>query len=201
MSAPFLIIDGYNLMHAVGMARADYGPGGLEKQRNRFLAWLVRNVPRSQQARTTVVFDAHEAPPGLPRHGSVEQIAVRFAAPGEDADSLIEELIAGHSAPRQVLLVSSDHRLQRAARRRRARFSDSDAFIERLARQAASREKQRQRAAENPPAKEGGTLGAEEVAGWLAEFGPVPEAENLSPALDPNEVEFWIARLRELDDE
>lgn len=196
MSASFLIIDGYNLMHAVGMARERYGPGGLERQRQRFLAFLVRQVPRAQRSRTTVVFDAIGAPQGLPRQSFLEQIEVLFASPGEEADALIEQLIATHSAPRQVLVVSSDHRLQRAARRRRARFTDSEEFIARLARQAVSRTR---RESPDPPEKRGKKLSADEVARWLAEFGPLPEAEETDLQPDINDAQFWLDRLRDLD--
>ena len=45
-------------------------------------------------------------------------LTVRFAVRYEEADRLIEELIRADSAPRRLVVVSSDHRLQRAARRR-----------------------------------------------------------------------------------
>jgi len=76
--------------------------------------------------RTMIVFDAVSAPPGLPRnlvHGS---LAVRFARRGGTADELLEELIAEEPDPRNLLVVSSDHRVQRAARQRGAEFVDSD---------------------------------------------------------------------------
>ena len=39
---------------------------------------------------------------------------------------MLEELIETHAAPRSLVVVSSDHRVQRAARRRGAAFRDSD---------------------------------------------------------------------------
>lgn len=201
MGVSFLIVDGYNLMHAVGLARARYGPGQLQKQRERLLAFLAEHVSAIQRLRTTVVFDARDAPPGLARHAVHAEMEIVFARPGDEADPLIEELIAAHSAPKQVLLVSSDHRLQKAARRRRARFIDSEAFAEKLERAAAARDHPVVREPENPAEKTGGGLAAEDVAAWLEEFGPLPEAEGLSPSVDPNEVEFWRERLRELDEE
>ena len=68
-------------------------------------------------------------------------ITVRFAAQYEEADELIEELIRADSAPRRLVVVSSDHRIQRAARRRRAKAVDSDVWYAELVR--ARRERQR----------------------------------------------------------
>src|SRR5690606_3322167 len=94
MGVSFLIIDGYNLLHAVGLGRARYGPGQLEKQRQRLLAFLAEHVSAIQRLRTTVVFDARDAPPGLARHAVHAEMEIVFARPGEEADPLIEELIA-----------------------------------------------------------------------------------------------------------
>ena len=90
-------------------------------------------------ATATVVFDARQAPPGLPRELSHRGITVRFAAGYESADELIEQLIQRDSAPRRLVVVSSDHRLHRAARRRKAQAIDSDQWYEQtIAAQRAS---------------------------------------------------------------
>ena len=121
-----LVIDGYNLLHASGILGRGIGPGGLERSRTALLNFLAESLDKRQLARTTVVFDAREAPPGLPRTIEHQGITVRFAARGSDADQEIEQLIAKHSAPRRLTVVSSDHRLHRAARRRQAKAVDSD---------------------------------------------------------------------------
>src|ERR1700746_1524702 len=127
---PYLIIDGYNLLHAAGLARRRYGPRQLERGRAQLLAYLAKHLTEAERERATIVFDAAEAPPGLPRELSAGGITVRFAGPGKEADDTIEELIAAHSAPRQILLVSSDHRLQRSAQKRRGTFTDSEEFVQ-----------------------------------------------------------------------
>jgi len=129
MPQRFLIIDGYNLLHAAGMARFKYGPGELEKARHRLLNFLANRLSPRECERTTIVFDAGDAPYESPRQSSHEGMTVLFAPAGGDADSLIETLIERHSAPRQVQVVSSDHRLQKAARKRRAKAVDSDVFF------------------------------------------------------------------------
>jgi len=47
---------------------------------------------------------------------------------------VLEELIEAEADPRHLTVVSSDHRIQRAARRRKAIFVDSDAWLGELRR-------------------------------------------------------------------
>lgn len=178
----YLLIDGYNLMHAVGAARERYGPGDLERRRNRFLNELASRLTERERARATVVFDAGESFSDLPRTYSVERMTISFAFPGSDADSLIEELLAKHSAPRQVQVVSSDHRLQRAAKRRRASFIDSEHFAANLTRRGPIREGRpvEDRAARDLQIKRSGEVPAAELESWLTVFA---DAERL--LIDP----------------
>ena len=128
MARLFLMIDGYNLMHAVGLARQSYGPGDLEIRRNRLLQQLAARLNPPTIDRTTIVFDAFAADGDSDRHQSVHGLSVVFAPCGTDADSEIERLIASHPAPRQLVVISSDQRLHRAARRRRAQAVNSSDF-------------------------------------------------------------------------
>lgn len=208
MADPFLIVDGYNLMHAAGMARLRYGPGDLQRCRTQFLRYLVRHLPSRVRGRTTVVFDAGDAPAGLPRRTTLNGMHVLFADPGHDADTLIEQLIAAHSSPRQIRLVSSDHRLQKAARRRRGRFVDSEDFVAELEQRGPVSENQsaqapgHRRAADS---KAGGKIDPEETAEWLEIFGNIPETDRSQhiPETDPlqDDVDRWQSRVDELKDE
>ena len=128
MAKQFLIIDGYNLMHAAGFARLRYGPGDLERQRNRFLKSLSTELISTERKLTKVIFDAFESSGNDQRVFILDEMTIEFARSGEDADSLIEYLIQEHSAPKQILVISSDHRLQKAARKRKAAFIDSDKY-------------------------------------------------------------------------
>jgi predicted RNA-binding protein with PIN domain len=129
MSVPFLIIDGYNVMHAAGLARATYGPGDLARKRFELLVKLARRLTIEERKRCTVVFDAIDAPKYLSGRFRHEEMLVLFAEPGHEADELIEILICEHSAPRRLTVVSSDHRLQNAIRKRRGTAVDSDVFL------------------------------------------------------------------------
>jgi hypothetical protein len=62
---------------------------------------------------------------------------VIYATKADSADECIQELIKSSSAPKNLTVVSSDHEIQRAARRRKAKSITSDAFcVELTARRA-----------------------------------------------------------------
>jgi predicted RNA-binding protein with PIN domain len=163
-----LLIDGYNLLHVTAIV----GHGGLRGSREGLLRFLASAIEPRERPQTTIVFDAAEAPPNLPRTIVVEEMTIHFSSEYDNADELIEELIEAHSVPKSLLVVSSDHRIQRAARRRKAPFVDSDVwFAEALRRRAAMK------APAPIIAKPAGPLNGDEIAFWLAEFGDVGEIE------------------------
>ncbi|MGE3410255.1 MAG: NYN domain-containing protein [Pirellulales bacterium] len=136
-----LLIDGYNLLHAAGIfprGKASGGPlatGTLERSRNALLNYLAAALDEKLRRQTTVVFDAAYAPPGLPREVTHHGLTVRYASEYDSADTLIEELIRANATPRKLTVVSGDHRIQRAARRRRATAIDSDSWCYQLGQQ------------------------------------------------------------------
>jgi hypothetical protein len=174
MAHVFLLIDGYNLMHAAGMARERYGPGDLQRARERLLKFLFQRLVPSELSKTTIVFDSREAPPGLPAGWLDKGVQILFAAPTGDADETIEDLLRGHSAPQQLLLVSSDHRLQNAARRRRSAFIDSDAFVDYLETRPPPKETTPKETAAPRDPKQSGEIAADELAHWIGVFGELP---------------------------
>jgi uncharacterized protein len=132
MSPPFLLVDGYNLMHAAGLARASYGPGDLARKRHELLVKLARRLTVEERKRCTIVFDAMDAPKNSTRRFRHDELVILFAEPGHDADGVIESLIQQHSAPRHLTVVSSDHRLQTAIRKRRGNSLDSETFLKQI---------------------------------------------------------------------
>lgn len=126
-----LIIDGYNLLHTSGLFGKP-GPGNLQRSRQALIQFLIESLTPAEIAGTTLVFDAAAAPPGLPDTLSRGGLTIRFARGYADADALIEELIQADTSPRRLVVVSGDHRLHRAARRRRARAQDSDQWYEEM---------------------------------------------------------------------
>ncbi len=124
-----VLIDGYNLMYAAGLISRGLGPESLARARSALLNFVAMSLPEAELAGSVVVFDSSQAPAGLPQTSRHRGLLVQFATHYEDADALIEELIRQCSAPKRLTVVSSDHRLQRAARRRRAKAVNSDTWF------------------------------------------------------------------------
>jgi predicted RNA-binding protein with PIN domain len=187
------LIDGYNLMFALGVTGKKRGSKALESSRTALLNVLADALPPEDAPRTVVVFDAQRPPPGLPRETRFREIVVYFASDHEDADELMEELIARHSAPRQLTVVSSDHRLQRAARRRKATASDSDVWFDNLLR----RRNELRRPPRRPPTPDSGE--ENDVEFWLREFAgfTLPEVDvEPAPAKPPKSPRRSSSRKR-----
>ncbi len=175
MSPPFVILDGYNVLHAAGLARMQYGPGDLERARQRLLALLANKLRADERTRCTVVFDAQQAPPDAATAANHHGLAVRFAPAGQDADTVIEQLIASHPASRRLIVVSSDHRLHHAAKRRSAKPVDSETFLAELdRRESISPLKE---TTEESPAKAPPRRGTKRDDEWLKEFGEIDVSE------------------------
>jgi uncharacterized protein len=192
-----LLIDGYNLIHAANLVGRGLGPRGLERTRQALLDFLVATLEPDVIARTTVVFDAADAPPGLPRKYDYQGMTIRFASAYDDADALIEELIVADSAPRRLTVVSSDHRLHRAARRRRATPIDSDRWYAQVLRERQARRAPARTTPEDEPAKPSGPVSAEEVAHWVREMGTEPPA----PMERPKTKRSKRSRDKPIDDD
>lgn len=173
------IIDGYNLLNATGIVGRPPGGDGsnpmhhapypclpdrsLERSRLALLNFLADRLDPAELARTTIVFDSHGAPKKLPRLLVHRGLTVRFAAQYDSADTMIEELIREDTAPRQLTVVSSDHRVRKAARRRRAKAVKSELWFAELCR--------RRHLGVPATAKPPQPLLEEEVSRWLSEFG------------------------------
>lgn len=161
-----LLIDGYNLLHASGILAPGAGPATLERSRGAMLDFLAESLDAALVARTIVVFDAGVSASGRVRAAAHRGIQVRFSAGKADADDLIEELIRADSAPRRLTVVSSDHRIQRAAHRRKARAIDSDKWFAGVLRS-------RGELPDEPEPRGASSRGlmAGEVQYWLKRFG------------------------------
>ncbi|WP_417851383.1 NYN domain-containing protein [Thalassoglobus sp.] len=163
------IIDGYNLMHAAGLARENYAPGGLERSRNRLLSVIRHGLTQEQRSHTTVVFDGQGTQGGFSPEFQFHGILVTFSSSGQEADDLIEEFIAAHSFPKNLFVVSGDHRLHKAARTRKAQAIDSTEFFEQLVR--SRKERLGQTGSESVAEPEKPVSGNTED--WLEEFGDI----------------------------
>lgn len=126
-----LLIDGYNLLHATGILGRAIGPGSLERARDRLINQIAGRLTPLELASTTIVFDARSAPDGASSEFVMQGIQIRFSVDYVSADEMLVELVRAHSAPETILLVSSDHQVQLAARRRGAKVIDSGDWWER----------------------------------------------------------------------
>jgi predicted RNA-binding protein with PIN domain len=174
-----LLIDGYNLLHVTDIF-GQPGPGtDLHRTRLALLEFLAASLGKRERTETTIVFDAAGAPPGLPRTINHGGITVHFARRHSDADEMIEDLLEQCAAPKALVVVSSDHRVQRAARHRGATYINSDEWYADL---LASRAK---KDASNTSPKSSREPTSGEVDYWLREFGSAPADDDPTSPFPP----------------
>ncbi len=176
-----VLIDGYNLLHVTGIVGRGVGPGGLHRSRQALLNFLVASLHEKELAQAVIVFDASGAPPGLPATVDHQGLTVHYAQDYPDADTMLEFLIAKHQSPRKLTVVSSDHRIQRAAKRRKAIATDSDLWYAELLRRRRSDALQ----GDVPLAKPEGELDPTEVKYWTEQFAKMPA--DIKPAKEEQE--------------
>lgn len=166
------LIDGYNLLGALGLIQGDLGPAGLERGRRQLLDHLADRL-KAESSRALIVFDAFRKP----RRAQAEQehrgLQIRFAR-GE-ADDLIEELMHAYPQRERLTVVSSDHRLHRAARRLQVRVLDCDAFLDEL---------EEKRRTPGPPAEADAKPIAGEKEHWLREFADLENEPGIKELFD-----------------
>jgi predicted RNA-binding protein with PIN domain len=202
------LIDGYNVMHAViGPEGKRLRPSAFRLQRRRFLNLLADCLGEDRARQTTVVLDAKSPPADFELKTSYKGLTLFFALGDESADARIEMLIAGHSVPKSLTVVSSDRRVRQAATRRKARSLTSDQFLDLLDR--FRNEQRRQKAATLPEAfsvpDRPATSFADDSAYWLEQFRELeeaPEARELEVRDSALLTDEEIARIqREVDSE
>jgi predicted RNA-binding protein with PIN domain len=175
---PFLI-DGYNLLHAMGAVRDPMGPRGLERARGRLLG-LLHGCYGSGGNQVTVVFDARGAPPDVPAELEYHGIHIVFAVEHHEADDLIELMIEKESAPNKLTVVSDDQRIQKAARRRHCLVRGCLDYLEDLDRERRPKHGSPLEA----PAKPDG-LSPAEIERWLREFADLEKDPQIKELFDP----------------
>jgi len=134
-----ILIDGYNVIAPVAPPGKNPASDWLHRERMTLIDRLANQLDSRLAAQTCVVFDASaRSRRALGIEGTlnstyrIREIEVRFAVNHNEADDLIEELIAVHSAPKRLTVISSDHRLQAAARRSGATAFDSQPWLDSL---------------------------------------------------------------------
>ncbi len=153
------IIDGHNLLHAI--AKAGYGD---EPISDIALCRTLGRYLRIVRERGEIIFDG-AGPPEKDQFDHVSNLEVFFVGRATDADTVIEDKINANTAPKRLTVVSSDRRVVRAARTRKASAIKSDAFWAEVI-----KELKRKRGTREPQEKQWG-LTESETDQWLEFFG------------------------------
>ena len=125
------IIDGYNLIFHCGFNGPQSTPVAIQRSRSRLLDFLKEKLTSEQRRETTVVFDAKRLPAGEASLDSIHQeMRIIFSAGYDNADALIMELIRQHSHPKNLVVVSNDHEIQVAGKRRKAITIDCEKWLQ-----------------------------------------------------------------------
>ena len=156
------LIDGYNLLHAVGLARKGRGRAGWDAARRQLLDWLADQLGDAAGT-VTVVFDAQHAAGGLVEEAHRGLRVVRDR--GRSADDLIEDLLRAERSPETLAVVSNDTRERDAATRRGAGVRKCGEFVDELL------EPKRASLPAEPAAEKDVRPSAAETAEWLRTFG------------------------------
>jgi uncharacterized protein len=177
------LIDGYNLLHVMGLMAPRLGPHGLESARARLIG-LIAGAMEKDAAAVTVVFDGTGGIGHAASEPSKRGIQILFSPGKQEADDVIERQILRSSAPKDLHVVSDDRRIRSAARRRHCHALGCEAFLKFLDRY---RQQRRQQELQTPEKVE--NLSAEQTEAWIAEFGDLEKDPKLRRAFEPSDFE------------
>ena len=159
------LIDGYNLLYALGLARKNGGRAAWDRGRRQLLDWLADRHGNSA-GDVTVIFDAQNSMGGVieETHRGLRVLRDR----GRTADDMIEDLLQEEQSPETLTVVSNDARVREAARRRGTGIQNCDEYVDALMDPRPS-------APVTPPLDEKDVRATpEETAKWLRAFGGKP---------------------------
>jgi len=163
------IIDGHNLLHFIQKTDAcrDVALAGLEGSKSirdvelcRIIGRYLKQISQSGE----IIFDG-TGPRDKSGFDNISNLEVFFAGLGTDTDTVIEDKIGANTAPRRLTIVSSDRRLRKAARARKAISVKSEVFWNSVQNQLS-----RKKTTKEPAAKRRG-LSDGETKQWLEFFG------------------------------
>lgn len=184
-----LLVDAYNVLHVQGVLPAHLA--GME------IDGLARLLGVSRYARGRIILVCDGAPPrtsigggkkvagraGRASHPTASGVEIVHAGGGNDADFYIEDFLERDSASRRWTVVSSDHRVQRAAISAGSRVLESALFLRQLVQDDA-----RPAPTPHPRNIHKIPLASLDVSLWIREFGIDPRAGEADPAQIPDIV-------------
>jgi predicted RNA-binding protein with PIN domain len=221
MASLLLLIDGYNVVSPVAAPiRGD--ARWLQRERTQLLTRLTSHLSSELRNRTCVVFDAANPPPDRPSQFEVDGIEVCFAVDHPEADDLLEEMIRGHHAPKQLAVVSSDRRVQAAARRRGATPFESEDWLDQLLDGVVGLARSAQKTGRNRKASQSRRGGRRKRTGPISNDlhhsdqypsdsssepsgvgqggSASPTSDDAKPMVDPADVQDWLQEFGYDDD-
>lgn len=153
------IIDGHNLLHAI--PKVDESTNLISELQ---LCRIVDNYLKRTGNSGEIIFDG-TGPTDKTGFDNFYRLEISFSGLNTDTDTRIEDKISASSAPKRLIIVSSDRRLQKAARARKATSLKSEKFWSNLSKQLSIK-----RPKKEPGEKRYG-LSESETEQWLDYFG------------------------------
>ena len=153
------IIDGHNLLHAI--PKVDESTALIsDLQLCRVLDYYLKQTDNDGE----IIFDGI-GPPDKSGFDNLSRLEISFAGLDTDTDTVIEDKIRAYSAPKRMIIVSSDRRIRKAARARKAISLKSEEFWNNISKQLNKKRRKRE-----PEEKRSG-LSESETKQWLDFFG------------------------------
>lgn len=153
-----IIIDGHNLLWSIQKVSEDF-----ESISDVQLCQILGRYLELSSENGEIIFDG-TGPLDKGVFDNISKLEVVFAGRGCDADTVIEDKIRESTAPRRLMVVSSDRRVRKAARARKVASVRSEAFWSKVYKQLS-----RKKAIKEPAAKRDG-LSESETEQWLRFF-------------------------------
>jgi predicted RNA-binding protein with PIN domain len=155
-----VLIDGNNLLFAALENDPERPPS-----RSTLCCFLGQWARRTGE-KVSIVFDGPVPNPALAAQISDPDVAVSYSGGGISADEVLAKAVNVHSAPRLLVVVTSDREVARVARSGGAKTVDSGVFWARVLRSLSRPQAQPL----EPPEKHSG-LEADATERWLRELG------------------------------
>lgn len=126
-----LLVDGYNLLFGQGWAQPGQSSHpGLQRGRETLAERLSAQIPADKRSSVWIIFDSLDAPSHLPTSMVMREMHVEFSKGWLSADEMLQQVLVTHPSPRSLVVLSSDHAVQRKAIARGARVYDNDRWEE-----------------------------------------------------------------------
>jgi predicted RNA-binding protein with PIN domain len=126
-----LLVDGYNLLFGQGWEQSRHrSHSGLKPGRETLASNLADRIPSELRPAVWIVYDSLDAPTHLPSSMRMRDMYVFFSRQWVSADEMLQQILAEHPSPRSVVVISSDHAVQRKASARGAAWFDHDHWQE-----------------------------------------------------------------------